>query len=313
MKTKALLLILISFLMFHSYSQEYVPFPDTNTVWSNLFDYSPEPSSYSVQTAHLTLRGDTLIKGETYTEIYVYYDSVSNPLTDEYAGGIREDSAKRIYFYGSDDFQYFFTFQLWNTNDTTEKLLYDFSIDIGDSIKIENFAYPDSKYWAVGIDSIQILGKYRKRYEMRSLKSVMSTEYWIEGIGSTKGLFFPLIYDPMSGIIELLCFETNNELIMHDDSYETCHYEANSSDGFTEDLNGILKIYPNPVKDFLNIEVCKDIHFEIINCTGSIMLKKDMNTKFERIDVTDYSHGVYILKVYNNDKTFCTSFLKIKN
>ncbi|WP_326983454.1 M28 family peptidase [Chryseobacterium sp. MYb264] len=65
-----------------------------------------------------------------------------------------------------------------------------------------------------------------------------------------------------------------------------------------------LKIYPNPAKDILNIEIpdskIKDFRFEITDLSGRVILQRNNETK---IDVSSLSKGAYlgILKV-NNEK-----------
>ena len=63
-------------------------------------------------------------------------------------------------------------------------------------------------------------------------------------------------------------------------------------------------IYPNPAEDFLYIEVLndnKEFYFEIIDIFGKSVYNKIINTNKEIIDISNYSKGVYIVRVNGED------------
>ncbi|MBQ0152047.1 MAG: M28 family peptidase, partial [Chryseobacterium sp.] len=66
--------------------------------------------------------------------------------------------------------------------------------------------------------------------------------------------------------------------------------------GVTEtqlDENNMVKIYPNPAKDILNIEILgknKNFQFELSDALGHVLLKEENKTQ---ISVSQYSKGVY--------------------
>jgi hypothetical protein len=68
---------------------------------------------------------------------------------------------------------------------------------------------------------------------------------------------------------------------------------------------GII-VYPNPTGNILNIDTRLDIEVEIYDITGRLMIKD----KSKRIDLTDYSNGVYNLILIYNDKRFTTRVIK---
>ena len=65
-------------------------------------------------------------------------------------------------------------------------------------------------------------------------------------------------------------------------------------------MNGGAKVYPNPVKDKLRVTF-EDKHersFVLVDITGRILFE----TKTERnirIDMSDYSDGIYFLNIYD--------------
>jgi hypothetical protein len=74
-------------------------------------------------------------------------------------------------------------------------------------------------------------------------------------------------------------------------------------------LKKSLKIYPNPVKDFLTIEnIERNLRLKIYETSGKLVYQTLTNDKSVRIDVTQFQKGQYILMIEN----FKTEFF-IKN
>jgi len=68
-----------------------------------------------------------------------------------------------------------------------------------------------------------------------------------------------------------------------------------------------FKVYPNPVKDILNMTYSSEIStIEIYNLIGQLMFSKKINTTDTAIDMSKFQSGNYILKVAtdNGTKTF---------
>jgi len=65
--------------------------------------------------------------------------------------------------------------------------------------------------------------------------------------------------------------------------------------------NNGVKIYPNPVKDVLNINTDKKVSsIEIFSLTGQLVRKLDNNSK--QVNVSDLKKGVYLLRVKSEGK-----------
>ncbi|MFC2138538.1 hypothetical protein ACFLTE_10215, partial [Bacteroidota bacterium] len=131
----SILLLLISF---NIYSQEYqyVPFPTENAIWSEIY-YFPvftEPPVYE----RFALSGeDTIIENITYKKLYIFYDTIFDVNNATCIGGIREDSAKRIY-YKSDNYVHEDK-PMKTYYPGEEQLLYDFNLNVGDTLFSGNF------------------------------------------------------------------------------------------------------------------------------------------------------------------------------
>ena len=85
--------------------------------------------------------------------------------------------------------------------------------------------------------------------------------------------------------------------------------EALNTSDFTYDE--IIKIFPNPVDGMLNIALSnneKINKIEIFNSLGGLVFKS--NKKTERIDVKEFSTGVYIIKLYKGNSIIVRKFIK---
>ncbi len=96
------------------------------------------------------------------------------------------------------------------------------------------------------------------------------------------------------------------------DNYELYNLAALSTDDFAENTK-IVRAYPNPVKNVLNIdtnfEVSKVTVFDALGRTV-ISKNKDGNTGLKSLDVSKLSSGSYILHATIQDKIQVVKFLK---
>src|SRR5204863_2804445 len=90
-----------------------------------------------------------------------------------YRGAIRQDTMNRKVFFVS-------------PSNTTEQLLYDFNMQVGDTVKgyIETFTSPSDT--VKSIDSVLVGNSYRKRWTINT--GFLWEVRFIEGIGSIHGL-----------------------------------------------------------------------------------------------------------------------------
>ncbi|MCB9360923.1 MAG: M20/M25/M40 family metallo-hydrolase [Flavobacteriales bacterium] len=73
----------------------------------------------------------------------------------------------------------------------------------------------------------------------------------------------------------------------------------------------LAKIYPNPTKGFANLYYKNNIHAEIniINTYGNIVFTRNVNGNFVKLDLTNLSNGIYIIKTVESNGS--TSVLKM--
>lgn len=148
-----------------------------------------------------TVQGDTIINTDNYKKLYMgpvigfpylnCFPQLPFINGDGYVGALRQDTvAKKVFFYPE--------------NDTLEYLLYDFGMQVGDTLKgymnmTVGYAGP---YVVSGIDSVLIGSENHRTIIIDGL-------YFIEGLGSSFGfLESPRYFEAGS---QLLCFSLNGD------------------------------------------------------------------------------------------------------
>ena len=79
-----------------------------------------------------------------------------------------------------------------------------------------------------------------------------------------------------------------------------------------EDKKQEFAIYPNPSKDFINVNCDKMNNVEIIDIIGNIVLQQNCYLKKSVIiDIHSLKSGIYVVKVFGLNKNFITyKFIK---
>jgi hypothetical protein len=238
-------------------------------------------------------------------DIYDYLNDVYYHLKDTTYKGyyLMYTDRDRVYYY----------------NKNTFRLLYDFSLQKGDTL----YAFQPPKYDTSlslntyiidSINSISISGKQLKRQYLHLINAEHSSYLFRYG-----------------EIIERLGFNVymfGNKLNIQDDygPYLKCYtdseisYKFRSStncDGFDgineEDETKVLEIFPNPVNDelVLNYSGTKPFNIEIINCLGIKMLEQNnLSSASNSLNVKSLKPGIYLLVIKNDKTSLVKKFLK---
>lgn len=173
-----------------------------------------------------------------------------------------------------------------------EKVVFNFQLNVGDSITVND---PDQemKLTVIKIDSVIYDDNiYRRR---TTLKCENNDEYeWVEGFGTTY-LIYPYCYlDNNVGTIT--CLYVNGNLVFENDFGLPCWYLGVG----TEEIKSTkISMYPNPTYDKLFIlseAIISDI--KIFSMDGKLMGVYKAN----EIPLTDYTTGMYLIQVEDNNK-----------
>jgi len=121
-----------------------------------------------------------------------------------------------------------------------------------------------------------------------------------------------------NGYMEGLQFELGCFYLFHTDGVNSNYNQIGNCDSLTSNLleinkDGYLKIYPNPSSGILNIEFPKnkkvDYNYSIIDISGKLISKGEINSNFTKIDIGNLKDGKYILNLKNSKNIISGYFI----
>lgn len=260
---------------------------DTNKVWNVVDCYNFGPCG----TTNYSFGADTTIGIYQYKTLLVDVDSAVFGTGYEPIA-VREDTTlKQVFFYDVNG----------------DALAYDFSLNQGDT-------YTTTIYQCtmlVTVDSVDTViflnGESRKRMyvSMSGLSGcfgLSDMEVWIEGIGSLKGLtrlaFYMFIVDVYPNLI---CFKENDTLKYHDPNYASCFYSSVGLNDLGKNVG--IKIYPNPIEDFVTVEMespMKINSIHVSNALGELLIE----TNETELDLSQLTKGIYFIRVMTDSGNY---------
>ena len=278
MKTKILIFIFIlcfsCFLKAQEY--EYVSIVNEEYVWSYCDVWRVGFDQYDLNYFQLQIKGDTVIADINYKKVY-YNNCLLNRVS--YLGAIREED-KKVYVVRS--------------NEQQEKLTYDFNLEVGDCMLIDDGCYYISK-----IDMVEIDGKLRKRFN----NSI------IEGIGILSGNFFVFPFDSVLLYEIGICFnyqKKGSEIVYKTNEF---YFNANECDGSsikdTKGENSIHVIF-NQVENqcWINGLLPGESYlFELIDLNGKRLLTTSVDKYNNCVNVNNLTPGLSIYRLSEKTKT----------
>lgn len=265
-----------------------------NKLWACTKESSSAPGDY--ESYFIKFEGDTTISDLNYKKIWRSNDSLQ---TSWYIDGyIREDTSKKVFLYPINK-EYVF-------NDNEEVLIYDFNLNIGDSIELpfnsEEYIYLKSIVYEKlenQTDSIMTF-LFNSTTDMNGYEIAK----WYERIGSKGGVLNGLNLTSIVGsYFSLVCYYENNILNYHNDNFTTCFPE-----GYPD------AIYPISNKEFYNLffengelyfenhsNIMNPINLKIYNTFGQLIFsQKVKNKNFIKVDVNNFDNGIYIYRIELN-------------
>lgn len=79
--------------------------------------------------------------------------------------------------------------------------------------------------------------------------------------------------------------------------------------------NTFIYFYPNPVHDYIKLALrtvtVGNISIEIINANGQTLLRKQISSNLEKINLTGFSKGIYFLKIISQSFVITERIIKL--
>ncbi|MBO7573105.1 MAG: T9SS type A sorting domain-containing protein [Bacteroidales bacterium] len=224
-----------------------------------------------------------------------YYEIISSRdgLDEEVTTYVREDGNK-VFFYACEH----------------EYLMYDFDVNVGDEIFLANplllhwaengnncHELTDSEYskfTITAIDTIEYANISRKRIQLLPPQGVIP-EYWIEGIGCIRGLYFNVVYNMSGAKMVKDCYESG-ELVFENENPEfTWCVTGVGNDTEIDKIDAHIDSY-----NILHIVNAKDSYISIYNLQGQLLQTVVPDNDDFNINVSSLPAGLYVIK--SNDK-----------
>ena len=239
--------------------------------------------------------GDTLINAQTYVKIKkVEVPNINDvSLFPAYTGAIRQDTLnKKIY--------------VVLTDSTTEHILYDFSLQVGDTnnsvlhtLASDCLGYNTETLYL--IDTIQVNGNDHRVFHFQGSCTANGVNY-IEGIGSDFGLLFPNLMDMEES--HLNCLKINNQSYY---PYANANCTLPTISVNNLDLLLDISIFPNPTSEILTISLPENtIESEAIlfDAAGKELKRFMVSAGENPLNLAAFKTGTYLIQIGNAHVSF---------
>ncbi len=287
--------------------QAYIPFPMSNVSWRILSDYTYPLVCSEQYTIDYSFLGDTNVNNNSYRII-----TTSNEMLFRHNNGFIGCSPFSNYFmqYGLRQDTLGKKVFIFDFSSNQEYLLYDFNLNIGDTL-FNSFLLPQGSACSYAkvqnIDSILINNVFHKHWTFDCIQDV------IEGIGSmydpfgtsTDGLYLMCFHDSLNNFI---FYNTVNNF--HDSAsvYTSCSFlnqimpfelvgQDVTIEYMSENQFGMIK--------FENFNTsCHEYEMHVYNLYGLEQFKRSISEGNSnhiniKINFHDLSTGIYILRLVN--------------
>ena len=272
----------------------YHPLPDSNATWYEHI-YGGVPPNVYYNDYSLFISGDTIIGSYSYHKLYAtgywtYGGGSMNYYSNEYRGSFRQDTLQKKVFFISD-------------TSLHEELLYDFNLDVGDTLpEAYNNYYNSNK--VIEIDSILVGCVYHKIFYLAPLSDtgyLPNEEYAIiEGVGSTLGLYPPIMMGIEAGS-QLYYFVYNGQYYP-----TTCGVFVPE----IESKNLGIEIFPNPFSTTTTIKINGSMNFTDLTIYNSFgqQVKQIKNISRQTIVLhrDNMPSGIYLLQLTRDNEILTT-------
>jgi len=296
--------LILAFLLlpFIAFSQSYIPIPaDSTAEWRVKMTYHYKSNiCLQVDDVKYYFMGDTVINNLIYSKLYksgIKYQVPLGPdancdttiyhFTDSYVGAIRNDTGK-VFFK--------------SVYKNPETLLYDFTLNIGDTLLRPFFNFGVNTVYA--IDTVTISNRQHRRFFIKTTDTLTnssiidSMNYITEGIGATTGL------------VEQPNFESANELLCYAEHHTpiypigcSCVLNVGLNEIKAYDQKGKIKLFPNPTMGVITFEF-DNMNYNSLELTIYNVLGKQVGSyqiygsesKY-KVNLSRLENGLYYYKI----------------
>jgi hypothetical protein len=298
-KQTLILLLFVGLFNTTAFSQWY----SDNSIW--YFNKQEQVSFQAHGYTKYTIEKDTLINSISSRMVIVNGETYNGNILNTDTVFVYENNNKVYYW-----------------NNTEFKLMYDFNLNVGDTINIEIINNCDSvspiiidSVNIVNIDGIDLRKQFISFTGYSSGDSIISNYEILEFVGYEQNFIFApsCIYSEAFVYTGLRCF--SNENFNYKSLWWQEHYDSIACDELINetyineiDKSGIINIFPNPAKDNLQITInntkSNKITVFVYDIFGQEVSSTLLFDNKATIDVSHLQSGVYFIKINNKVSKF---------
>ncbi len=302
-----IILFLVCIFNTNAQTQVYHAFPDSNAVWCERWAWFDGTCDNNYDRFIQLVRGDTSIGGHVYHKTFTFNGDFHSSLcggtgflnSTSIGIGYRQDIPnKRIY------------------KCCPDTLAYDFNLSLNDTLPgTFNYSSSNDRNYISSIDSVLMDNSYRKEYWISIVggHSISDSNYvaLIEGVGSTFGLFAPLIPN-FESYSTLLNFTQSDTI----PTYNPCGFMFYTGINETKSENNKITLSPNPFTSQTTLsfgEQQTNTTVLITNLLGEeIKTIPHVHTQQLVIDKGEMKAGIYFVQTIDDAKRICNKKMVVE-
>lgn len=224
-------------------------------------------------------RANVTVDGMEYTEIVSWWPGVYGPIEE----GVYRTEGNQVYFR---------PWLAYRDVYGEEVLLYDYDLEEGDFF-LEDDEHP------MKVESVSTVidenGVERKKIEFSFLTLPGESEFWIEGVGSSRGFLNVGRYTPgeEGEVFHLLCFHHDWNVIYINPEFNQCDEDFISESA----VENSFEVFPNPANEVINILNNNDMavsNVEVIDMFGRVVLCVEDSME---VNISELPQGEYFVKI----------------
>jgi len=295
-------LLLSIFTIDSTKSQIINPMPlDSSSTWRyNSFSVGGAEIWYNF--SKLYCEGDTMIANKLYNKVYDFVYSYSynystfiygnyNYIDHRYRGGLRSSDSQCYYIHA---------------DETYEQLLYDFSLEVGDTLP-NNFLIEPYYCIVTSIENISIGDHILRQFNLYSSadpNNFFGPYYVIEGIGNSSGPLSKLIqYAEHS--TKLVCYAEQGIPLAYFNYYYPEECNITLSDNLLDETSSNSGVIPNPLTLASTITIPAingiPVSLKIYTCEGRLIKEEVLrNTLPYKLERSCFKSGIYLFIMTDN-------------
>lgn len=228
---------------------------------------------------------DTIINSQIYQKVFV---------NGTYIGGVRQNiPLEQAYFINAQNNEYSITF---DQNSLIGDTIY-FAPEADEILSFgHGFIAQDSVLIVSQVDSVLIIGEYRKQFTLQTLdptSALFIEAYFTVGVGFVGFFVFEYGYN-------VICHLNENNLLIGDPQNPMCAI------GIEESELPKFELYPNPTNNTVRIVSLEDEYtITIIGNSGRSIPRSKYAINKDVIDLTGLPTGLYLIEIKTHD-SICT-------